>query len=409
MFDFKEMIASELFKSLIKVFTKLEDYEITIENNKLVISSSNIPVNILNSKSRVSILDSNGEKIDINKSPAVIESGKIIFNDLDEKFLEKLKYFIKDLSNEKVIESNFEGEVIERNDKSKIYVKGILVAEEDNLLYSYNIKNPTKNMIKKLENLDLPFKKTAFVYKLKNILLLCENTEIAMKLANEIINSENIHDEIRWKDVQIHALKLLNALNNYLFITKKEIIQYNHLLENAKNSGYKIIEIPEEIKEELLNERDILGNKINTIQNYFEKYSKNFVFEIIDEKKLSEKEKENFQSLKKFLSTIDKDINVLISNNMLERIDSKSFYYIKDNNIYLKRDVLNSFDFTLKVVIEAISKILYPSYSTKDAILSLFVKHLSETKIKETHVSKVESKNSFFSSFINKLRKKSGD
>jgi hypothetical protein len=230
-----------------------------------------------------------------------------------------------------------------------------------------------------------------------------------MKLANEIINSENIHDEIRWKDVQIHALKLLNALNNYLFITKKEIIQYNHLLGNARNSGYKIIEIPEEIKEELLNERDILGNRINTIQNYFEKYSKNFVFEIIDEKKLSEKEKENFQSLKKFLSTIDKDISVLISTNMLERIDSKSFYYIKDNVIYLKRDVLNSFDFTLKVVIEAISKILYPSYSTKDAILSLFVKHLSETKIKETHVSKVESKNSFFSSFINKLRKKSGD
>ena len=61
--------------------------------------------------------------------------------------IEKAKDFFLLYSGEQVIEEIKYGALLEKvdNKESRIYVNGLCVAEEENLLFSYNITSPTKN------------------------------------------------------------------------------------------------------------------------------------------------------------------------------------------------------------------------------------------------------------------------
>jgi inorganic pyrophosphatase/exopolyphosphatase len=62
--------------------------------------------------------------------------------------------------------------------------------------------------------------------RVKSILLECKKKEVAELLVNDLKRYEmgDIHDELNWIDVSVHACKLLNAQDKVIFLTPYELL-----------------------------------------------------------------------------------------------------------------------------------------------------------------------------------------
>ncbi|WP_239984751.1 hypothetical protein [Sporolactobacillus pectinivorans] len=111
-------------------------------------------------------------------------------------------------SGERLIEETRYGALIENKRKrSRIYVNGLCVAEEDNLLFSYNITSLTKKLLPSLNRERTNVGRSAYSDKVKSILLECSSPVFARKLVEDLqrIQTGDVHDEFQWIDVQLHA------------------------------------------------------------------------------------------------------------------------------------------------------------------------------------------------------------
>ncbi|MBO8160284.1 MAG: hypothetical protein H0Z24_01495 [Thermosipho sp. (in: Bacteria)] len=404
----------KIFLNFLLNFIKSFQYSIEFdENNNLILKSTNIDVNNLK---KVPINKTNLEyeiynnNIQLSLSVTeldIIENGLLIFKNLPDNYREKVKTFFKAFSNEKIIEENSYGEVLLKEEISKIYVHGFLVSMEPNFLFSYNIKTPSKSIIQKLDKFEIPFKRTAYVNKVKNILLNCENAEVAIYLADDlkkIITGES-HDEINWKDVQIHAIKLLNGLNKVLFFTENEDKKYSNLIELAKTKGYKLILISESLRKYLDSERDIFGNKINTIENFYKEYSKDFQFEFVEKNLLENEEKKNLEIIEKFLSVFNLNLDVKVSNNMIQSIENNiSESCILNDSFIIKREVLKNTKATLKNFLKNMSKLLNPDQNSYESLLDISAEILLELMNIKSYKSSVKPKKTILEKLFKKFK-----
>src|SRR5205814_1110914 len=108
--------------------------------------------------------------------------------------------------------------------KSRIYVNGLCVADEDNFLFSYNITSLTTVLRKALNRERSNVGRSAYTDRVKAILLECSQTRVAEALAQDLKNFETgrIHDELQWTDVSLHACRILNATERVIFLTQCE-------------------------------------------------------------------------------------------------------------------------------------------------------------------------------------------
>lgn len=121
--------------------------------------------------------------------------------------------FLK-FSGAKKLEVTKYGEVIERNGKDgSVYINGVKVAEEENFLFSYNITLITNEIKKALNRERTNVGRTAYSGRIKAILVECEDKEVAKALIEDLkeYDSGEIHDELKWIDVQERAVQILNA------------------------------------------------------------------------------------------------------------------------------------------------------------------------------------------------------
>jgi len=412
---FELSINEKIFLNFLLFFIKKFDYSISFdENGDLIVKSSSIDVNSLKKVPIENInlnyeIFSNGQSVKLSDIDVpVLENSTLIFRNLPQNYNDKVKFFFKDLSNEKTLEETDFGEVLLKEDISKIYVSGFLVATEPNFLFSYNIKTPSKTIIEKLEHFDIPFKRTAYVNKIKKILLYCENAEVAIYLADDLkklINGES-HDEINWKDVQIHAIKLLNGLNKVLFFTEKEEEQYSKIIEFAKSKGYKLILVSEALRKYLDNERDIFGNRINTTLKFYNEYSKSFQFDFVDLKNLENEELKNLELIQKFLNLLELNLKILVSNNMLQSLDNREETYACniENQIIFKRNILKDLNLLLNQFLINVSKIIYPNDTSFDALLKTSSDLIIKISNVKTYKTNAKDRESVFEKLFKKFK-----
>ena len=412
---FELSINEKIFLNFLLFFIKKFDYSISFdENGDLIVKSSSIDVNSLKKVPIENInlnyeIFSNGQSVKLSDIDVpVLENSTLIFRNLPQNYNDKVKFFFKDLSNEKTLEETDFGEVLLKEDISKIYVSGFLVATEPNFLFSYNIKTPSKTIIEKLEHFDIPFKRTAYVNKIKKILLYCENAEVAIYLADDLkklINGES-HDEINWKDVQIHAIKLLNGLNKVLFFTEKEEEQYSKIIEFAKSKGYKLILVSEALRKYLDNERDIFGNRINTTLKFYNEYSKSFQFDFVDLKNLENEELKNLELIQKFLNLLELNLKILVSNNMLQSLDNREETYACniENQIIFKRNIIKDLNLLLNQFLINVSKIIYPNDTSFDALLKTSSDLIIKISNVKTYKTNAKDRESVFEKLFKKFK-----
>ena len=242
----------------------------------------------------------------------------VSYNDLEEAKSNFLQF-----NDEEIIESTEFGEIYKKpeNQDANIYVTGLKVASEPDFLFSYNITNTTKNVRDALNRERSNVGRTAYTPRVKKILRASKSESVAERLVTDLekFTQGTAHEEMGWKPIRIHAAKLMSSLKEVVFATVDEQNQHRDLLDSAREDGYDVITVPNNIRNELAGSLDIEGNKMRDIDTYATEYNQSFQYDWVDEDDLSKKElkvwglKDKILGLINDLPKIDK---ICVSNTM---------------------------------------------------------------------------------------------
>ena len=221
--------------------------------------------------------------------------------------IKKAKDLFLKFSGESTIEKTKFGDVLEKRDTTaRIYVNGVRVAEEDNFLFSYNITALNEAIRKALNRERSNVGRSAYSERVRSILVSSNSKDIARSLAGDLKNYESgeIHDELKWLDVQEHAVKILNSMEKVVFLTPEELSNETMMVNEAKMAGYEIISIPSNLKNRIHGQLDDTGNPIRDLGQFSFEYTESFEFKFVELADLKAQEKKVFDRTEAILNLI---------------------------------------------------------------------------------------------------------
>lgn len=276
---------------------------------------------------------------------------EFILRGLTKKDIELAKDFFLIFSDETLLEETYYGQVLKRGkSKARIYINGVRVAEEENFLFSYNITSLTGKMRKALNRERTNVGRIAYTDRVKSILLECKNKEVAELIVTDLKKFETgrCHDELNWLDVSVRACKLLNSLDKVIFLTSFELINAKEMVDRAISDGFKVVTIPQSVKEKIQGLKDIKGNLIRDLKEFQHEWNDSFEFDFVYFKDLTENEKNIYKHTENIFNLIGgRPITIkkiLISNTMrLDGFHEAVGVWEKSNNrIIIKRSQLKN-------------------------------------------------------------------
>ena len=233
-----------------------------------------------------------------------------------------------------------------------VYINGILIAEEEEFLFSYNITSLTKKIKKALNRERTNVGRVAYSDRVKEILLKAKAPAVIDALMLEIKQAnyqEPKYEVNAWKDVKVRIIKFMNH-ENCIFLTTEELSnpQFADYIEDSKRRGCEIITITGSMKDTLSSIEDLQGNKINTIEVVAEVYNAAFEYEFVSYEQLTEDEKATYQLKDQILEmcqvTYFKDY-IYISEKLKEDspgLETIGVYDRANGRIIIKRSELRS-------------------------------------------------------------------
>ena len=269
--------------------------------------------------------------------------------------MRKAKDLFLKFSSVRIMEKTKYGDLLEKKDNfGYIYIRGVKVAEEENFLLSYNITDLTKKINKALNRERSNVGRTAYSDRVKSILLDSSKKEVAEILVNDLKNysTGEMHDELKWIDVQEHASKLLNANEEVIFLTSEELVKDPDMVEKAKSGGYNIIPIPDNLKHKLNNSTDFNGEKIRDLGQFYDEYKESFKYKFVNPINLNQQEKLVWEKTYKILELIGgmphnvKEIKIseTMQKNYTTFQEAGGIWDSSMGRIIIKRNQLNSLE-----------------------------------------------------------------
>jgi hypothetical protein len=289
----------------------------------------------------------------INPSPDPSFIGtEFILSQITDDDIQKAKDMFLNFAGEKEIETCSFGTVLEKKyGIGRIYINNVKVAEEDNFLFSYNITNLNASIRKALNRERTNVGRTAYANTIKSILLNCKSREVATTLVDDFKNYSNgtTHDELKWIDVQEHAVKMLNNYEKVVFVTTDEIASSPDLVDEVKSGGFTMVNIPANLKDKIQGQSDVGGNVIREFDQFKIERNENFVFKFIRFEQLNGIEKENFSLVLKLFDLIGgqpSNIRDILISETMQRDDynfrpSDGLYQRIEQRIVIKRSILS--------------------------------------------------------------------
>ena len=278
----------------------------------------------------------------------------IILRGLSDEQMAKAKGFFLRFSEEDTLETTRIGDILRRKpgQAARIYVAGLLVAEEDNFAFSYNITALTEPMRKALNRERTNVGRTAYTDRVKQMLLNATAGEIAEELADQLraLQSGSGCDEVRWKEVAVHAVRILSGTGNYLFVTAEQLMTNSSSVDHARDDGINIITIPDIIQLEVVGMTDLGGEPIRDLGHYQAEWNDSFVFDFVEAGALSTAERSVFEQANAIAALVgglpDRVGAVRVSNTMRADLstgsDALGLWDGSTSSIVIRRDQLSS-------------------------------------------------------------------
>lgn len=222
----------------------------------------------------------------------------VVLRGAQDQDVAEAKSLFRRYAGDEVLERTRHGAVLLRPEgaKSRIYVNGLRVAEEERFLFSYDVTSMTAALRRALNRERTNVGRTAYADRIKAILLAATSKQVADMLAADLegFATGELHDETSWLDVALHACRILNASERVVFLTSREIFAAPAYVNHARNDGYRIVTVPEDLRRKLANATDIAGNPIVDLFRYSEQFNESFSFKFIDPHELTAAERAVF-------------------------------------------------------------------------------------------------------------------
>lgn len=201
---------------------------------------------------------------------------------------------------DEVLEDSPYGQVIATRSGAlgSIFVRGLLVATEENFLFSYNIMSLSAALKRALNRERSNVGRTAYSDRIKRILLDCASEAVAGPLARDLAGfaSGDLHDEVAWTDVAIHATRIMQSSSKVIFASAVDYNENGAELDHAQADGYEVVFVPEKIAEKLVSISDLDGNPMVTVRQYSTDWNESFQYTFIAPLDLSEAEQHVLQA-----------------------------------------------------------------------------------------------------------------
>jgi len=255
---------------------------------------------------------------------------------LDQKPLEATKY----------------GEIFRKNGLGKIYVNGVQVNEEENFLFSYNITHLDAKLSKAMNRERQNLGRTAYTDLVKRILLESKSVEVATSLAEHLQRIEHGEqcEEMKWIDVQVHAVKILNS-EKTTFITAEEARARPDIMDDIQSASKEIIVVPTALREKVAGLADLRGERIATLDRFIQEYNDSFEYHVIPEERLTASEKTVWSLRSRILELVGGIPKVVQGIHIAEQIRKPSYLTTgktrgvwdgRESKIYMLRETLAS-------------------------------------------------------------------
>lgn len=232
----------------------------------------------------------------------------IVLGGVSDADMADAKNFFLKFSNQSVLDETSYGQILEsaQGRKSRIYVTGMLVAEEENFAFSYNITSLTAAMRKALNRERTNVGRTAYSERVKQMLLASKADAVAETLAEDLekIEKGTNRDEVKWTDVAVHACQILNASKRVVFVTASDLATFRDAIDDAENDGFEIVTVPENIRNSLRGITDLKGNPVRDLGVFRAEYAASFEFKFVSPDKLSRSEQRVFALREKIGSLV---------------------------------------------------------------------------------------------------------
>ena len=214
------------------------------------------------------------------------------------------KLFLRFTDIEK-LETTEYGEILDKRGLvGEIFINGIKVAEEPNFLFSYNITSMNATLRKALNRERTNVGRTAYSDRIRAILLSAESEAVLSEFTDNLTQMSNGKqaDEMKWVDVQAHAVRHLSARKETVYVTPEEIQRSSGaVLEVIRNSGKQPVFVTEMVKQKIADTTDMNGKQIPTIQSVVTQFNNSFQYDFVSFDELTRNEKAVFGLHRKVL------------------------------------------------------------------------------------------------------------
>ena len=264
------------------------------------------------------------------------------------------KAFFLRFSGDLPLEQTRFGELLARRPGSRtgrVYVRGLLVAEEPNFLFSYNITDLTTPLRRALNRERSNVGRTAYTPRVKDMLTACQSQSVAGPLTADLggYARGTMHDELAWKDVALHACRVLQTHEKVLFVTTAQLEEGTPQITYAKDDGYRLVVVSDDLARALGNLTDLEGHPLVDLDNYRKFWNDSFSFNFVEPDELTSAERQVFSlaASAAHLAQIRPDrigvTNILISETMRLNDEGRTIlgvYEREKKRIVIRRDQL---------------------------------------------------------------------
>jgi len=238
-----------------------------------------------------------------------MEGTQAILDGVSRADVEAAKGNFLQFSDETLVEKTKFGEIYDRPEgrDAAIYVTGLRVATEPDFLFSYNITNTTKAVREALNRERSNVGRTAYTPRVKKTLQEAESEAVAERLIEDLerFTEGTAHEELGWKPIRVHAAKLMNSLRDVVFATIEEQRSKRDLLDHAREDGYEVITVPENVRREIEGAKDVGGEEMRDVGAYTAEYNESFQYEWVDEGDLTDEERDVWEHRQEILDLLD--------------------------------------------------------------------------------------------------------
>jgi hypothetical protein len=287
-------------------------------------------------------------------SDPAFKGTEITLTGIADTEVSKAKDFFLKFSGEANLEVTQFGQILSpsKGKPSRIYVNGIVVAEEQNFAFSYNITSLTAAMRKALNRERSNVGRTAYSDRVKGMLLAASSADVANALAAELekVQLGTNADEVGWLDVAVHACRILNTSGKVLFVTANELVLYPDAIDRARSDGYRVVNVPENVRESLRGLKDVSGHAIRDLNEYDDEWQRSFEFKFVHVSSLTKAERKIFdrrEAIARLVGGLPRSVkDVVVSETMrpetLGGKDAEGLWEASAGHIIIKRSQLSS-------------------------------------------------------------------